>query len=109
LGKFIKPLGYLFILKATIWIKGFPNLDDRNLFWNNPSVNPAHNEPQIIEGARQLKRNSITSTNSLDSLLNDSTGLAGLAVPGLSYFFKVSSAPDFENKIPPTVESGFEP
>jgi len=27
----------------------------------------------------------------------------------VSYFFKVSSAPDFENKIPPTVESGFEP
>jgi len=47
--------------------------------------------------------------NSPDSLLNDSTGLAGLTVPGLSYFFKVSPAPDFENKIPPTVESGFEP
>jgi len=51
----------------------------------------------------------LQKSNSPDSLLNDSTGLAGLAVPGLSYFFKVSSAPDFENKIPPTVESGFEP
>ena len=44
--------------------------------------------------------------NIMDSFLNDSTRLA---VPGLSYFFKVSPAPDFENKIPPTVESGFEP
>jgi len=55
---------------------------------------------------------NVAFSNSPDSLLNDSTGLAGLAglaVLGLSYFFKVSSAPDFENKIPPTVESGFEP
>ena len=41
-----------------------------------------------------------------DSFLNGSTRLA---VPELSYFFKVSPAPDFENKIPLTVKSGFEP
>jgi hypothetical protein len=41
--------------------------------------------------------------------LNGSTRLSGLAVSGLSYFFKVSSTPDFENKTPSTMESGFEP
>jgi len=36
------------------------------------------------------------------------TRLSGLTVPGSRYFFKVSSTPDFDNKILSTVESGFE-
>ena len=46
--------------------------------------------------------------NSPDSFLNGFTRLSGLTVPGSSYFFKVSFASDFDNKIPSTVESGFE-
>jgi len=41
--------------------------------------------------------------------LNGFTGLSELMVQGLSYFFKVNSAPNFEKKTPSTVESGFEP
>jgi len=40
--------------------------------------------------------------------LNGFTRLSGLTVSSLSYFFKVSSTPDFDNKILPTVEAGFE-
>jgi len=40
--------------------------------------------------------------------LNGFTRLSGLSVPGSSYFFKVSSTPDFDNKILSTAESGFE-
>jgi len=40
--------------------------------------------------------------------LNGSTRLSGLAVSGSSYFIKLSFASDFDNKIPSTVESGFE-
>ena len=46
--------------------------------------------------------------NSPDNFLNGFTRLSGLAVPGSRYFFKVSSTPDFDNKILSTVESGFE-
>ena len=47
-------------------------------------------------------------TNSQDNFLNGFTRLSGLTVPGSRYFFKVSSTPDFDNKILSTVESGFE-
>ena len=40
--------------------------------------------------------------------MNGFTRLSGLTVPGSRYFFKVSSTPDFDNKILSTVESGFE-
>ena len=46
--------------------------------------------------------------NSPDNFLNGFTRLSGLTVPGSSYFFKVSSTPDFDNKILSTAESGFE-
>ena len=53
-------------------------------------------------------RSNVLNNNSLDIFLNGSTRLAGLAVPGSSNFIKVSFASDFDNKIPSTVESGFE-
>ena len=46
--------------------------------------------------------------NSPDNFLNGFTRLSGLTVPGSRYFFKISSTPDFDNKILSTVESGFE-
>ena len=49
-----------------------------------------------------------TYINSPDNFLNGFTRLSGLTVPGSRYFFKVSSTPDFDNKILSTVESGFE-
>ena len=50
----------------------------------------------------------IAQCNSPDNFLNGFTRLSGLTVPGPRYFFKVSSTPDFDNKILSTVESGFE-
>jgi hypothetical protein len=49
-----------------------------------------------------------TSNNSPDSFLNGFIRLSGLRVPESSYFSKVSSTPDFDNKILSTVKSGFE-
>jgi len=49
-----------------------------------------------------------TINNSPDSFLNELTRLSGLLLPESSYFIKVSSTPDFDNKILSTVESGFE-
>jgi len=48
------------------------------------------------------------TNNSPDSFLNGFTRLTELTVSGSSYFFKVSSTPDFDNKILSTAESGFE-
>ena len=48
------------------------------------------------------------NNNSPDNFLDGFTRLSGLTVPGSRYFFKVSSTPDFDNKILSTVESGFE-
>jgi len=50
----------------------------------------------------------MTKNNSQDNFLNGFTRLSGLTVPGSRYFLKVSSTPDFDNKILSTVESGFE-
>jgi len=46
--------------------------------------------------------------NTPDIFLNGFKRLSGLMASGLSYFFKVSSTSDFEKKIKPTAESGFE-
>ena len=54
----------------------------------------------------QIKR--LYLINSPDSFLNGFTRLTELTVSGSSYFFKVSSTPDFDNKILSTAESGFE-
>ncbi|MBC7971421.1 MAG: hypothetical protein H7Z11_15095, partial [Verrucomicrobia bacterium] len=51
---------------------------------------------------------AVSFNNSPDNFLNGFTRLSGLTVPGSSYFFKVSSTPDFDNKILFTAESGFE-
>ena len=56
----------------------------------------------------QRRTYHVSSTNSPDNFLNGFTRLSGLTVPGSSYFSKVSSTPDFDNKILSTVESGFE-
>ena len=48
------------------------------------------------------------TSNSPDSFLNGFTRLSGLIVLGSSYFSKVSSTPDFDNKILSTAESGFD-
>jgi hypothetical protein len=50
----------------------------------------------------------VSNVNSPDSFLNGFIRLSGLTVQGSSYFFKVSSTPDIDNKILSTVESGFE-
>ena len=55
-----------------------------------------------------IDRTQLYHYNSPDIFLNGSTRLSGLAVPGPSNFIKVSFASDFDNKIPSTVESGFE-
>ena len=49
----------------------------------------------------------MSKNNSQDNFLNGFTRLSGLTVPGSRYFLKVSSTPDFDNKILSTVESGF--
>jgi len=51
---------------------------------------------------------AVPCDNSPDNFLIGFTSLSALTVPGSSYFFKVSSTPDFDNKILFTVESGFE-
>jgi len=50
----------------------------------------------------------LSFTNTPDNFLNGFTRLSGLTVPRSGYFFKVSSTPDFDNKILSTTESGFE-
>ena len=55
---------------------------------------------QIIEAGVLLDRQV--------EFLNGFTRPSGLTVPGSRYFIKVSSTPDFDNKILSTAESGFE-
>jgi len=58
--------------------------------------------------ARVISFYLVPSSNTPDIFLNGFKRLSGLMASGLSYFFKVSSTSDFEKKIKPTAESGFE-
>ena len=68
------------------------------------------NGNNLNEGSITINQETqkVSYSNSPDSLLNGFTRLSGLTVSGSSYFFKVSSTPDFDHKILSTAESGFE-
>ena len=69
---------------------------------------PEFKQLVIIPGGGHDNHMSEPYNNSPDNFLDGFTRLSGLTVPGSRYFFKVSSTPDFDNKILFKVESGFE-